>query len=169
MAIVVDEGILEAIIVEKTTIKDTAALTAKWTTILPEVVAFSNDSTAEAEASTETRVRKCSASTAESLAIWELNATVANEVSMPRTTSTNEALNSRLRKRIQHWHSMEFRLVIEIYFEYLIPLTPQPPLPHLHSRLLHLPHVWWTQELLTSCATIDATSSHTTDCHLRLQ
>jgi len=157
----------EEILAETTemTIQNTAACTAKWTIILPKAVAFSNDSTAKAEALTERRARKCSASTAENLAIPEPNAAVVNEVSKPKTKSTNEALKTQCRKRIRHWHSMECLPVIEISFDYQTPLT----LPsHLHDQLLHLRRRRWTQELLTTCATIEATSSHTTDCHLRL-
>jgi hypothetical protein len=57
-------------------------------------VAFSNDSTAaaEAEALTERRARKCSASTAENPAILEPNATVVNEVSKLETRSINETV-----------------------------------------------------------------------------
>jgi len=121
----------------KTMIGNTAARTAEWTIIPPKAVAFSNDSKAEAEALTERRARKCSASTAENLAIWEPNAKVANEVSKPKPRSTNEALKTRWRKRIRHWHSMEFRLVIEIYLDYQTPL-----MPHLHRRLLHLRRGW---------------------------
>jgi len=60
------------------------------------------NSGAEAEALPERRARKCSASTAENLAIREPNATVASEVSKPETRSTNKVIKTQWRKRIRH-------------------------------------------------------------------
>jgi hypothetical protein len=94
MAIVVDKEISVPIISEKTTIKKTAVHIAKSTIILPKAVVFSKDSTAEVEGVTERRAMKCHATNAESMAIRELNATVANKVSKPKTRSRNEALQS---------------------------------------------------------------------------
>jgi hypothetical protein len=116
----------------------TAARTAKWTIIPQKAVAFLNDSTADAEALTDRRMRMYSASTFETLAIRQPNAKVGNGVSKPKTRATNKALKTLWQKEIWHWHSMECGLVIEFYTDYQTPFTLQL----LHHQLHHFRRGW---------------------------